>query len=345
MLIPLVLAAVAGTDASPVLDSALTLNPPEQTAPATPAQTAAPAPAAAPADAPVADVGAVKGTFLLSDKRFHSDPEIGWKGLLSGLRGFENFYAPVGNPLYFENPINDTELRALYLHHDFSGKSQLQGGHVNIWALQARIALTERLGFIATKDGYSSLHSGLLPHEEGWNDIAAGFKYVVYVDREHDAVGTVGFRYQGGNGDAKVLQGSAQEWSPFISAAKGWGKFHLIGNLTDRVPTDKNKGNNVLQWDIHTDYEVCKGVAPILELHGLHYLSNGNALPLSVGGADYSNIGSQYVSGSTVIWLGAGLRVKFTPQVSVGATWEQALTNEHADIFKDRLTVDLILSW
>ena len=342
MLIPLMLTALAGTDPSTQLDTAVKLDPPPATAPQ--ADQSGQQPVATEV-APVETSTGAKGTFLLSDKRFHSDPEIGWKGLLSGLRGFENFYAPVGDPIYFESPFNDTELRALYLHHDISSKSQLQGGHVNIWALQARIALTERLGFIATKDGYSDLHTGILPDHEGWNDIAAGFKYVVYADKEHDAVGTIGFRFQGGNGDAKVLQGGSQEWSPFISVAKGWGNFHLIGGLTDRVPTDKDRGNNILQWDAHADYEVCKGIAPMVELHGLHYLSNGNALPLNVGGADYANLGSAHVSGSSVVWLGAGARVKLTPQMSIGAVFEQALTNEHADIFKDRVTVDLILSW
>lgn len=38
-------------------------------------------------------------------------------GFLTGLRGFEDFHEPVGQPLYFESPFNDTGIRALYLKH------------------------------------------------------------------------------------------------------------------------------------------------------------------------------------------------------------------------------------
>lgn len=286
-----------------------------------------------------------KAKFLLSDKRFHDDPEVFWAGFLNGLRGFEQFYNPVGNPIYFETPFNNTGIRFLYLHHNFDDDSQLAGGDLNVYAVQARVALTERLGFIATKDGYSDLNAGALPADEGWNDIAAGLKYAFYVDRENDFVATLGARYQLGNGDAKVLQGGVQELSPFVSFAKGWDKFHLIGDVTDRLPLDNDKGNNVLQWDVHADYEVCSGVAPMIELHGLHYLDDGNRTGLAVGGADYSNLGSQFVSGSTVIWAGFGARFKLTPQLSLGATYEIPLTNPKADIFGDRVTVDLELTW
>lgn len=286
-----------------------------------------------------------KAEYLLSKERWHSDPEVGWKGLFSGLRGFEHFYNPVGNPIYFETPFNNTGIRFLYLHHNFDDKSVLAGGDLSVYAVQARVALTERLAFIATKDGYSDLNAKALPQDEGWNDIAAGLKYVFYVDREADFVATFGARYQMGNGDAKVLQGGVQELSPFISVAKGWDKFHMIASLTDRLPLDNDKGNNVLQWDVHADYEVFKGFAPMIELHGLHYLDDGTRTPLSVGGVDYSNLGSTDVAGSTVIWAGVGGRFKLNPHASIGATYEYPLTNSKADIFGDRVTVDLELTW
>lgn len=284
-------------------------------------------------------------TFVFGSEPWHEDSKILWDGFLNGLRGFEHFYNPVGNPIYFETPFNNTGVRFLYLHHDFPDDSQLRGGDLNVYAVQARIAITERLGFIATKDGYSDLNADALPSDDGWNDIAAGLKYAFYIDKPSDFIATFGGRYQMGNGDAEVLQGGVQEFSPFISAAKGWGKFHLIGDLTDRIPLDNDKGNNVFQWDVHADYEIFSGVAPMLELHGLHYLSDGDRTPLSVGGADYTNLGSTDVDGSTVIWLGAGARVKLWPNMSIGATFEYPLTNPDADIFGDRITVDLEFTW
>ncbi|MCC6675965.1 MAG: hypothetical protein IT436_02360 [Phycisphaerales bacterium] len=282
--------------------------------------------------------------FALSDER-GADTKVLWDGFLNGLRGFEQFYNPVGNPLYFETPFNNSELRFLYLHHDFPDDSVLQGGDVNVYAMQARLALTERLGFIATKDGISHMDADALPEDSGWNDLAAGLKYVFYVDRDTDLVATAGARYMFDSGDDGVLQSGVQELSPFLSVAKGFDRLHFIGDITDRIPFDGDDGNNVLQWDIHGDYEVLPGFAPMLELHGLHYLNDGERTPLPVGGADYANLGSTDVDGSTVIWLGVGARVKLNPHTSIGATFEYPLTNRDADIFADRFTIDFILAW
>lgn len=283
--------------------------------------------------------------FSLSDERWNSDNEILWPGFLHGLRGFEHFYEPVGQPIYFESPFNTSGIRLLFLHHEFADDSQLQGGHVNVAAVQARLAITERLGFIATKDGYSWLKADALPEEDGWNQIAAGLKYVVIADRENDFVLTPGIRFQTQGGESKVLQNTTSEFSPFVSAAKGWDKLHLIGNFTWRIPTDSDDGNDIVQWDAHLDYEVLPGLAPMIEIHGLHYISDGKALPLSVGGLDYSNIGSSDVSGSTVIWAGAGARWKLNPHISVGGTYEFALTNRNADIMDKRVTLDVMFTW
>ena len=277
-----------------------------------------------------------KATFGLSNARIHDDPTILWPGFLSGLRGFEHFYNPVGNPLYFETPFNNTELRLLYLHHDFPNGSQLGGGDVNVYAAQIRLALTERLAFIATKDGWSDMNARILPGGDGWNDFAIGAKYVFIADRENDFALTGGMRWTWDNGDREVLNGFTQELSPFVSVAKGWDKFHFIGDVTGRLPTDSNDGNYILQWDLHFDYEVAPqvlpGFAPIFEVHGLHYLSNGERFPLSVGG-------------DSVIWGGVGFRWKLTPHMSVGSTFEFPFHNPDNDIMGNRVTVDMALTW
>lgn len=294
------------------------------------------------AKAPVSD----SGSFMCTDGSRGEDSKIGWDGFLNGLRGFDHFANPIGNPLYFETPLNTTGLRFLYLYHGFPDDSQLQGGQVNVVAMQARVAITERLGFIATKDGYSWLDTGIGINDDGWNDIAAGLKYAFYVDKEQDLVISAGARYMlDRSGEAKVLQGAVDELSPFISLAKGFDKFHVMANLTDRIPMDNDDGNNVLQWDLHADYDLGHGIFPMLELHGLHYLSNGERLGLTVGGLDYSNFGSTDVEGSTVIWFDAGARFKFSPHASLGGAFGYPLTNRDADIMGERVTIDFELTW
>jgi hypothetical protein len=281
--------------------------------------------------------------FLLSGSRVTSDNP---SGFLSGLRGFEQLTAPVGNPLYFEDPVIATEAKLLFLRHSFGDDSQLQGGEVTVAAVQLRLAISERLAIIATKDGYSWLNADALPEEDGWNSLAAGLKYAFYVDRAEALVASTGFRYETKiNGESKVLQGDVDEVSPFVCFAKGWGAFTLSGNVTARVPLDQTDGNNIVQWDLSAAYEVSPGISPLIEVHGLHYLDDADRTPLSVGGYDYTNLGSQDVSGSTVVSLGAGARIKFSPNVSLGALYEFALTNKDADIMDQRLTVDLVLRY
>lgn len=290
-----------------------------------------------------------KAKFLLSSERLHDDSVIWQDGFLTGQRGFEHFYEPVGMPYYFESPINTTEVRAVYLHHEFPDDIALAGGDVDVYAVQARVALTERLGFIATKDGWSDLSTGLLGDDEGWNNIAAGLKYTFIADTENDYVLTGGFRYEMSNGDKGVLQGGPNEWSPFVSAAKGYGDWHVMGNLTLRLPENQDRGNTVLSFSGHVDYEMfgesLPGVAPMLEIHALHYLTDGDALGLDVGGLDYGNIGSSDVAGDTVVWVGVGARAKLSPHVSVGGVYEFPLTDKDEDIMDNRFTMDLRFTW
>lgn len=268
-------------------------------------------------------------------------PQTNDIGFVTGLRGFEAFHEPLGQPLYFESPFNDTGIRALYLRHNFSDNSTLQGGNVTVYALQARLALTERLGFIATKDGYSEFESGLI-QDEGWNDIAFGFKYVLLADREDAFVLTPGIRYQARNGDRGILQGRVDEFSPFVSVAKGFDNLHFIANATLRLPLDGDDGNTVGHWDLHLDYSLNPGqqavFAPLLEVHGVHYLDDG-ALALNVGGLDYTNLGSQ-PDASFVAWAGIGFRLEIVQKYELGLCYEFALTDKDEDIMKDRITFD-----
>lgn len=300
------------------------------------AVTAEAEPRAVPASANVRDPEAA---YLFSDKPLFEDFTFLWDGFLTGLRGFEGFHDPVSNPLYHESPLINTQLKFLYIHHDFPDGNVLDGGGLDTVALQVRVALTERLAFIATKDGYTWFDPGLYPEEEeGWNDLAVGLKYAFLVDRESQFVLTGGIRYEWRVGAKRVFQGDNDELTPFISVGKGWGDFHLLANAAYRIGIDDDQANDVFQWSIHADYEVFDGIAPLVEINGLHYVDDADRLPLSIGGLDYANFGSSDVSGNSVVWLGLGASFKLTPNISLGATYEFPLTDEDDDIMDQRVT-------
>jgi len=211
-------------------------------------------------------------------------------GFISGLPGYEGFVKPVGMPLYFEDPFITTDLRLLYIYHTIPGSSVLRGGQVHVAAVQARLALTERLAFIATKDGYSWVDSGITPSGDGWNDIALGLKYAFISKPEERFLLTGGFRYEFSNGSRDAWQGGdSGEVSPFISVAKGWDKWNFIGAVSGRIATDDHDATHSLVWNLHLDYELTDEFRPLVELHGIHWLSDADRLPTS---EDYLDVGS-----------------------------------------------------
>ena len=150
-----------------------------------------------------------------------SDSQILWPGFLYGMSGFEKMPLPVSQPFYFEDPFIRTDFRFIYLYHDIPKGSTLRGGHLQTFALQIRLALTERLAFIATKDGYSQLRAKVLPHADGWNDFSIGLKYAIAYDvqPEEEWIFSGGLRWEWDGGDEDILQGDSQELSPFLSYA------------------------------------------------------------------------------------------------------------------------------
>lgn len=286
-----------------------------------------------------------RSTYLVSEKPFFETPDLLWDGFLTGLEGFEHHYEPISNPLYNESPFIETQLKVLYIHHEFPDNNAIAGGDADIAAVQARLAITERLAFIANKDGYTWLDSGLTGEQEGFNDLAVGLKYAFIADRESDFVLTGGARYMWRVGAQRVLMGTAEELSPFISAAKGFDKFHLEGNATYRIGIDEGDTNDIFQWSLHADYEIADGIAPVIEINGLHYLSNGNRLPVNTGGLDYANIGAANVKGDSVVWAGLGAAFKLNPNVELGATYEFPFTDPDNDLIESRVTVGLTLSF
>ena len=91
---------------------------------------------------------------------------------------FDNFIGPISTPVYSKDPRSLTEIRGLYVHNTFPGEEILGGGDFHAVAAQVRVALTERLTFIADKDGYLFLRPrNVVRPNDGWMNIAAGLKY------------------------------------------------------------------------------------------------------------------------------------------------------------------------
>lgn len=259
---------------------------------------------------------------------------------------FSNFITPVTNTLFFEDPRTLTELRPIYIYHNIPNGTPIGGGSVQGWAAQFRIALTERLSIIATKDGYIHLNNDALGEHDGWADLAAGLKYNLFRDVCNQQLLSTGFVYEIDMGEHQVLQGRGDgEFHFFLSGGSQIGDYgHWVSGTGFRIPTDHTARSQMWYWSNHWDYALTDSLYSLVELNWYHWMRSGEALPFNFEGGDVFNLGSTDVAGNDIVTAAVGGRYKATDGVIFGCAWEFPLTNRR-DLLHDRLTVDMILRY
>lgn len=269
-----------------------------------------------------------------------------WPGFLTGLPGYEDFVMPVGFPIYFEDPFITTDVRLLYIYHKIPHRSVLRGGQVHVAAAQIRVALTERLAFIATKDGYSWVDSHITPSGSGWNDFAIGLKYAVHSDPDEHFLVSAGLHWEWINGSTRAWQGrDSHELAPFVAMAKGWEDWHFLGTITGRIPTDRGDANASLMWNLHLDYALTDTFRPLIEVTGIHWLTNADPLPLSEDYLDVGSLGASKAAGTDFFAAGVGFRWQAMDNLSVGFSFEYPLESPASHLMHYRFTCNVVLSF
>lgn len=269
-----------------------------------------------------------------------------WPGFLTGLPGYEDFVMPIGQFIYFEDPFITTDLRIFYVWHDIPNRSVLRGGQVQAVAAQIRVALTERLALIATKDGYSWVDSHITPSGDGWNDLAIGLKYAVYSNPEDQFLVSAGLRWEWNNGSTDAWQGGgSHELSPFVAFAKGWDKWHFLATINGRIPTNRSNANASITWHMHLDYELTETFRPLIEVHGIHWLTNADRLPFGEDYLDVGSLGSASARGRDFFSAGIGFRWQAMDNVSIGLTYEVPLESPAAHLMQQRVTFNTTISF
>ncbi|HVY68329.1 MAG TPA: hypothetical protein VHH73_00270 [Verrucomicrobiae bacterium] len=251
--------------------------------------------------------------------------------------------SPVTNPLFFEDPRIDTEIRPIFMWHNIDKSFLTAGGNVRVYAAQLRYAVNDRLAIIATKDGFIEFNpkSGLA-HKDGWGDLGAGLKYAVIDDPAHQFILTPGLKFEAPTGNKRVFQGNGKgEWDVFVSSTKGWDNFHITGSIGTRVPNDMDAETAQMHYSLQLDYFICRWFIPFVSANGFTMLTDGKALPLTTEGYDLINFGSSNVSGRTQVVIGGGFRSRVAEHLYLGFAYERGVTSPHG-LFDDRYTVDVI---
>lgn len=251
---------------------------------------------------------------------------------------FDGFISPITNPTMFEDPRTLTEVRSIFIHQSIPNR--VGGGEFQMLALQARVALTERLSFISTKSGYFFSDSSTL--DDGWSDVNVGLKYNFYRDVAYQQLISAGMTYEfaSGQGSARQSFGDGQ-YHIFASAASLVASdIHWMASTGVRFPNDKETQSSLWYISNHIDKQINQNWYILGELNIYRYYDGGQGPTTGVAGMDLFNFGSRGINGS--IATGA-LGVKYKPNDSteIGFAYEMPVSSRH-DILNNRLTVDWI---
>lgn len=267
---------------------------------------------------------------------------------------FDDFISPMINFVFFEDPRTVTELRPIFVNHwvpSTIGNNVPAGGSVQLYAAQFRIALTERLSVIATKDGFivdntNGALDGLL--DDGWADVSAGLKYNLLRDPCNGTIVSTGFTYElpVGSSDALQAQGDGEFHLFLTGGQRLWdGNAHVLSSVGYRLPVDSSLQSSAIHWSNHFDVRMTDTVYLFTELAWWHWTddaSQGSAL--GVAGQDLFNLRVNDVAGNNLVTQNVGMRYKPNRHLETGIAYEFPLTG-FQDVIDSRLTVDMIFRY
>jgi hypothetical protein len=255
---------------------------------------------------------------------------------------YDDFISPMTNPVYFEDPRQLTEARAIFINHKLPSLAGLPADAIRLYALQVRLRLTERLSLIAVKDGYIDSSHPLI--ENGWADIGAGLKYSLYRNPNAGRLLSAGARFETTAGRRRSLQGNGDGVFDFFlsGGARLGSRAHYMTTSGFILPVDTQAENQMFYWSNHLDRRIGNKLYAFSELNWYNYMKNASAFPLPVEGGDLFNLGSPGVRGNNLVTNAWGLKVKPNRNIESGIAFEFPLT-ERRGVLDNRLTADLIV--
>lgn len=255
---------------------------------------------------------------------------------------YNDFISPMTNPVFFEDPRTLSEVRLIFLNQKVP--LAVGGGDLQLYALQVRAALNDRVSIIANKTGYITSTNPLI--DDGWADIAAGLKVNLLKNPETQRLLSAGFTFELTSGSAQSLQGNGDGvLNLFGTYGEQVGSHaHWLSAMGVALPLDDDAESTLFYWSNHLDYHLGGGLYVLGEVNWYDYLSAGAGGIPGIEGGDLFNFGSAGVAGNDIVTAAIGLKAKPYDDMEVGVAWEVPVTNRR-DVLDNRLTVDVILRY
>jgi hypothetical protein len=271
------------------------------------------------------------------------------RGLFQSDQAFPNFIGPITNPVLTKDVRALTEVRFLFVQ-DWIPESNvfLKGGDFQVYGAQVRVALTDRLSFIADKDGFATLSPRSFPSRTGSLDIAAGLKYALIRDVEDQFLLNAGFQWEPPTGENKVFQdqGKAGIWTVFVNAGKEFGDcWHLMYNGGYQFGNAEFT-SSFHYHQLHLDKQLFGWLYPLAEVNWFRYTHGGHyGIPNIVGEGDgLINFGTTGVAGNNLLTAALGVQAKFSQHLELGFAWETPIS-DRKDLILQRVLANMIVRY
>ena len=249
--------------------------------------------------------------------------------LFESDHAFDGFTTPLSNPVQSKDPRSLTELRFLYLG-DYSRNSTpvIGGGTFQVYAMQARLAVTERLQLFADKDGLVMISPKGGRSIFGLANINAGAKYVFIRDEENQFLFSGALQYEAPTGYPAIFEGHGNGLLAVygIVGKQFWDNWHFISTFGDNIALN-NSNSGYFMATAHIDRRFGKFV-PFYEGNWFYYNQSGRHVP-GVGseGGGLLNLGASKVMGLNYVTNAIGFNYEFNQHVIFGVAYEYQLTS------------------
>ena len=270
------------------------------------------------------------------------------RGLFASDRAFPGFIGPISNPILSKDPRSLTEARFLFVNDVIPPESPFAGGNFQVYALQLRVALTDRLSLIADKDGIADIHAHAFHQHTGLLNMNFGLKYLLVRDVDDQFLWSVGLTYEPPMGEREVFENHGDG---VMSVFTTWGKevashWHALYTFGYQFGFNNKQNSSFLYNSLHLDRELFCWLYPLAEVNWFHYVQGGDrGLPPALGEGDgLLNLGTSGVANHDLVTLAVGLKAKLGEHAETGVAWEFPLTHPK-DLIDNRLIAEFILRY
>lgn len=305
--------------------------------------------------------------LLLTGQAFAGPIEIAEKNPAEEINPFANVIRPISNPTLFDLALPRTTIHPIFMSQSLPNNISTilgdvpLGGDFQIYALQLEYAFNKRLSFVATKDGYIDFNpDSTLSSDSGWANLAAGLKYAVIYNPEQQHVMSVSAIVEVPTGNTGVFQGTGDgALNLVLSDVKLFGRLQLAGAIGGHIPFNNSAESTTGFVSAHASYWLTEWFAPLVEVNWYRVIDTGNggnrfgsqlggAVPAvtQFEGGDLINLGASNAGvNRDIVTAAAGFRIKLSDNIHLGAAYELPVTNSQDNLMKNRITIDMTLTF